>query len=312
MNEKKLESLNCEYCKASFTDADSLQQHLKLHSRRKPYKCDDCEAKFSYNSTLEWHKKSHMGELPYKCNECGAQFKQSSILVWHKRKHRVVETSHTNTSQTVAVNVANIYHSQQNYNHDSSVLCAPRIVNAISSSLNNSLHSTCDSTPAVSNIIPGSSTEISEIVVDNLGKRKYEDEDRFQCDACGQVFQQSGDLRTHVQTKHNMGKNNPYYILARQHQHTGQFITEKPFKCDLCMAGFKTEGHLRTHRQKHITGRPFKCSKCALSFSDKLTLESHERRHQSDRPYNCNHCGATFYRETHLQRHIKRHTGELV
>ncbi|CAL4163599.1 unnamed protein product [Meganyctiphanes norvegica] len=324
MNEKKCEQpSNCEFCHASFTDNDSLEQHLKLHSRRKPYKCDECEAKFSYKSTLEWHKKSHMGELPFQCNECGAQFHQNSILVWHKRKHRTGQTTHANTSRPIVVNVANVCPSQLNSSPISNVFCVPNVGNAVTSSVNSTIHSTCDSTSSTSfsetTAFPGSSTQISESVVDNLGKRMHDEEEvRFQCDVCGQVFQQSEDLRTHVQIKHNMGKNNPYYILAKQQEVAGHFIarkkmiTEKKFKCDLCMAGFNTEGHLRTHRQKHITGRPFKCSKCILSFSDSLTLDSHERRHQSDRPHKCNHCGATFYRETHLQRHIQRHTGELV
>ncbi|XP_042238400.1 zinc finger protein 845-like [Homarus americanus] len=321
-------SVKCEFCEATFDNQDTLKQHLRLHSRRKPYKCDECGAKFSYNSTLEWHKKSHTGEMPFKCDECGAQFLQNSMLVWHKRKHRMGESSQ---NSALVVNMANIYH-QQNVPTFPNFFSLPSLVNTANTVPANVV-ATCSTGPISSIAAPShlhltnclspqplvaTNSSQQEMQTDATGKRKLEiEEGTFRCDICGTVLLHSSDLRAHMHTKHNMGENNPFHILARQQQVNGEFIrkkiiVEKPYKCDLCGAGFNTEGHLKSHRQKHIVERPYKCEKCCLTFSDKSILESHERRHQAERPHKCDRCGAAFFRETHLQRHIKRHTGELV
>lgn len=327
-------SIKCEFCDTTFDNQETLKQHLRLHSRRKPYKCDDCGAKFSYNSTLEWHKKSHTGELPFKCDECGAQFLQNSMLVWHKRKHRIGENSQ---NSSLVVNVTNIY-PQQSVQSLSTVFSLPNLVNTVNSAPVNAL-ATCsagttttiaapthfhlnnmNNPVSTEVVIPQAVTTQPEVAPDMVaGKRKLEVEDgTFRCDVCGTVLFHSSDLKAHVHTKHNVGENNPFHILAKQQQASGQFmlrkkiIIEKPYKCDLCGAGFNTEGHLKTHRQKHMVERPYKCEKCGLTFSDHPTLETHERRHQAERPYKCDRCGAAFFRESHLHRHIKRHTGEFV
>lgn len=326
-------NIKCEFCEATFNSQDSLKQHLRLHSRRKPYKCDECDARFSYNSTLEWHKKSHTGEMPFKCDECNAQFTQNSMLIWHKRKHRLIETSQ---NPGVVVNMANLYH-QQNLQNFSNVFSVSSVVTASATPVSNTLTlPVCMNEPVtdvaqmdVQMNLPGSSEPVhsdlatssspSGILVDVLEKQKVSKEEGvFRCDICCTTFVYSTDLKGHMETKHNMGENNPYHILARQQQANGfmsnkrKIIQEKPFKCDLCYAGFNTEGHLKSHRQKHVVGRPYKCSKCGLTFSDKSILESHERRHQAERPFKCDRCGAAFFRQSHLQKHIKRHTGELV
>ncbi|XP_063859956.1 zinc finger protein 85-like [Scylla paramamosain] len=326
-------SIKCEFCDATFDNQETLKQHLRLHSRRKPYKCDDCGAKFSYNSTLEWHKKSHTGELPFKCDECGAQFLQNSMLVWHKRKHRIGENSQ---NSSLVVNVTNIY-PQQSVQSLPTIFSLPNLVNTVNSSTVNVV-ATCSAGTtttiaqpthfpvndmnhpvSVEGIMPPMATQ-PEMAPDMVtGKRKLEaEEGMFRCDVCGTVLFHSSDLKAHMHTKHNVGENNPFHILAKQQQASGQFmlrkkiIIEKPYKCDLCGAGFNTEGHLKTHRQKHMVERPYKCEKCGLTFSDHPTLESHERRHQAERPYKCDRCGAAFFRESHLHRHIKRHTGDFV
>lgn len=321
--------VKCEFCETTFDHQDALKLHLRLHSRRKPYKCEDCGAKFSYNSTLEWHKKSHTGEMPFKCDECGAQFLQNSMLVWHKRKHRMGESSQ---NSAVVVNMANIY-QQQTVHNFTNIFNVPNLMNTVNATPVNVV-ATCaqgatTSVAAPSNHhLPNSisaqpSTVIAPLsqptlLADSSGKRKLEEGGTFRCDICGTTLHYSSDLKVHMQTKHNMGENNPFYILARQQQADGQFISrkkiivEKPFKCDLCGAGFNTEGHLKSHRQKHMVERPFRCEKCGLTFSDQSILESHERRHQAERPHKCDRCGAAFFRVSHLQRHIKRHTGELV
>ena len=321
-------SINCEFCEALFDNQDALKQHLKLHSRRKPYKCDECDARFSYNSTLEWHKRSHCGEMPFKCDECSAQFAQNSMLIWHKRKHSMAGTSQ---NPTIVVNMTSLY-QQQNFSNvfgvpgiittsatpGASTVAVPVSVNESVSDITQAemqMHS-CSSGIEHSVVMTASSP--SAMVTSQHDKQKQNVEEVFHCGICSTAFSSSTDLKGHMNTKHNMGENNPFLILYKQQQMDSsrkikrKIIQEKPFKCDLCYAGFNTEGHLKNHRQTHITERPYKCVKCGLCFSDKLILESHERRHQAERPFKCNRCGASFFRDSHLQKHIKRHVGEML
>jgi len=55
---KRKRGHECDVCEKSFTRADSLKRHVRIHMNEKPYECDVCEKRFTQSSNLKRHKRT--------------------------------------------------------------------------------------------------------------------------------------------------------------------------------------------------------------------------------------------------------------
>ncbi|KDQ13064.1 hypothetical protein BOTBODRAFT_112088 [Botryobasidium botryosum FD-172 SS1] len=80
---------HCTQCEQCFSEAATLQQHLRRHSQEKPYACDypGCGKAFAITGALTIHKRIHNGEKPFKCTYCDRAFSETSNLSKHLRTH---------------------------------------------------------------------------------------------------------------------------------------------------------------------------------------------------------------------------------
>lgn len=60
----------CTVCGKMFTSS-KLRQHMRAHTKEKPYKCSVCEQGFSMSGNLKRHMMTHTGERPHVCEFCG-------------------------------------------------------------------------------------------------------------------------------------------------------------------------------------------------------------------------------------------------
>lgn len=81
----------CNVCHKLFSEANTLEQHKRTHTKEKPYLCTfpGCGKAFAVASSLTIHRRTHTGEKPFVCSYpgCGRAFPESSNLTKHMRTH---------------------------------------------------------------------------------------------------------------------------------------------------------------------------------------------------------------------------------
>lgn len=78
----------CEYCRAGFPDATSLQMHEQLHTldpEKLTFHCDICSKAFYTQSQCSAHKRTHKDEKAHACEVCGSAFFKRGDLTKHVR-----------------------------------------------------------------------------------------------------------------------------------------------------------------------------------------------------------------------------------
>lgn len=80
---------NYEGCAKSYTSANHLKTHQRIHTGDRPHECGICQKRFSTGYAVKAHLRTHTGEKPYQCPEelCGKCFKTSGDLQKHVRTH---------------------------------------------------------------------------------------------------------------------------------------------------------------------------------------------------------------------------------
>ncbi|XP_035996091.1 zinc finger protein 397 isoform X2 [Fundulus heteroclitus] len=80
-------SLRCPTCSKTFSQASSLNAHIRSHSTSKAQICKMCGKSFRWASQLMYHEYTHTGEKPYACNICSKTYAHPGNLRMHRRIH---------------------------------------------------------------------------------------------------------------------------------------------------------------------------------------------------------------------------------
>ncbi|XP_041921479.1 zinc finger protein 583-like [Alosa sapidissima] len=77
----------CLLCGKSYSSADTLKAHMKIHNSEKSFICPTCGKAFKKSDYMRKHIRVHTGEKPYVCHLCGKAFPRSDSLADHMRIH---------------------------------------------------------------------------------------------------------------------------------------------------------------------------------------------------------------------------------
>lgn len=289
----------CSRCNTTFSNHDSLLDHLKKHGNEEAkkelvkgpletdmekasnnmYKCPKCSESYVLATELLNHLSLHP-DGAHQCKICKLVFSSKTKLDEHSNCHLTAMTQFrcTECCQNFVSSEAFQQHScsrQKKLTKDSKHL---------------------HFTTSKSSVSLNQATEDDDVDVDG--------EDFYECPVCFIQFSSQSKVLEH-QNKHHARK--------------------KPFKCELCGKAFVLKRNLKDHERRHrqkekgennpLPGaRRFKCPHCPLSEDSLKGLSLHLRTHAEEETgdLRCDMCDKSFNQLSLLRLHQESHVGQVV
>ncbi|XP_028273783.1 zinc finger protein 383 [Parambassis ranga] len=249
---------SCSYCGKCFSRADLLKSHKRTHTGERPYSCNFCSKTYAHPSQLRIHKRVHTGEKPYSCSHCGKRFNEHNQLKVHLRTHTGERPYSCRECGKTFSNAGNLRIHQRIHTGEKPYCCAQcgKRFNGLG--------------------------DLKTHYRIHTGERPYS------CELCKKTFSQAGHLTIHMR------------------MHTG----ERPYGCNECGKKFTVASSLKLHQRTHTGEKEYSCSYCSKSFSRSGHLKRHELVHTKEKVFLCSQCGKTYTDQSSLKKHLKMHAAK--
>ncbi|XP_044739025.1 zinc finger protein OZF-like [Chrysoperla carnea] len=268
----KEKPFNCEICGLRFSIRSNYMRHSKIHRGDRRHKCTECDQIFFERYALLDHMKRHSNEVPYKCELCDKKYKRVSSLKAH------VSSAHCNEPRTKIKRNPDQEKTHLCNHCGKTFLTKLRLIEHIR------LHT--GEKPIRCTICNKSFTHASML---SSHRKIHTGEKPYSCKYCGTAFRLKVALKMHEAI------------------HTGA----KPFECNICGQKFRQSSHVTRHKRTHTGEKPFKCFVCDRQFAEAGNLTVHMRKHTGETPYVCTICYRGFYDSSSLKRHKLKHLSQI-
>lgn len=95
---QELTDFRCDVCQTKFNNIRALRMHRKNHvATPKVWSCEVCEKKYSSKNLLDEHMNMHSGKRPFKCSLCP---KVGYLFARKRITHTCIHTSRTSPPST--------------------------------------------------------------------------------------------------------------------------------------------------------------------------------------------------------------------
>ncbi|KAM9489342.1 uncharacterized protein znf526 isoform 2-T2 [Clarias gariepinus] len=325
-------NLRCEECKRTFTTANRLAAHLRVHEQG-THECPECDKVFKKVGSLHTHMRTHSGEARFLCVDCGHSFTTEMTLIIHRKSHTSEPLHRCPFCAKTFTNMTKfLYHRRTHTNREPvsaastvpltqrtplSIMQRAREREAVwrkqkqaavpapeadtSESILEAAASLSQAAATVENGVDSKdpTTGDSQANLDNdLDAGVMNDSDEWQAPITEE------DIKFPCSTCSKSFASRIRLLSHRRSAHS----SERRFKCNVCGKPFKKQIHLRNHLRTHTGERPFQCSVCGKTFSSLANLTRHGLTHTGVRPYRCDICHRAFTQSSNLRQHRLLHS----
>ncbi|XP_044288302.1 zinc finger and BTB domain-containing protein 41 [Varanus komodoensis] len=299
--------LQCPKCDKTFDRAGKFESHARVHTGEKPFECDICHQHYSTKSNLTVHRKNHNNEIEFhkkehKCPFCNKLHAAKKTLIKHvKRFHP------ENGQEFLSIKKK----KSEGWKCD---ICNKSFTRRPHLEEHMILH-TQDK--------PFKCTYCEEYFKSRFARLKHQEKFHlgpFPCDICGRQFNDTGNLKRHIECTHGGKRKWTCFICGKSvrerttlKEHLRIHSGEKPHLCSICGQSFRHGSSYRLHLRVHHDDKRYECEECGKTFIRHDHLTKHKKIHSGEKAHQCEECGKCFGRRDHLTVHYKSvHLGEKV
>ncbi|XP_053549764.1 zinc finger and BTB domain-containing protein 41 [Bombina bombina] len=307
LNNSGKKMLKCPKCEKVFDRVGKYESHTRVHTGEKPFECDVCHQRYSTKSNLTVHKKRHSSDTiihqkEHKCPCCNKLHASRKTLAKHMKRFHP-----ENSQEFLAVKKL----KSESWKCD---VCNKSFTRRPHLQEHMILHSQDK---------PFKCSYCEEHFKSRFPRLKHQEKHHlgpFPCDICGRPFNDTGNLKRHIEYTHGGKRKWTCFICGKSvrerttlKEHMRIHSGEKPHLCSICGQSFRHGSSYRLHLRVHHDDKRYECNDCGKSFIRHDHLAKHRKIHSGEKEHQCEECGKCFGRRDHLTVHYKSvHLGEKV
>ncbi|XP_065333139.1 zinc finger protein 93-like isoform X2 [Cloeon dipterum] len=305
----------CDKCKDTFTECESIIQHIQIIHDQSAVVCQVCDEVFRSEITFENHKKAfHMPQCTFPCPVCERMFFTTGKLRRHMRLHLSEEDHQCPTCGKMFSNKSSYLHHLRLHddkredlscNHcDRKFKTKKYLIMHIKSHHISAWYYRCLDCGKESSSIEDITIHCSI----HPGERRIQRLSSAVCRFCNKEFASSVILDRHIYNAHRNKK-----VVKREAEEPINKKDKlkkkgKPRRqiCRECDKVFPTKSELILHKENFHGMKKFSCKICKdKHYIYEALLRQHElKMHQVLHEFRCSVCESTFNTSTKLNQHI--------